>query len=79
MDKGIHYELLDKNEKIYLCLHFEGKKNCLKQYIDFVKVLSKNSQYICGISENKLSVEFPVDKLNFSLQFERFFENTFCF
>ena len=78
-DKGIHYELLEKKSVIYLCLHFEGAKNCLKQYVDFIRVLSKNSQYVCAISENKLSVEITLDKLNFPLQFKRFFEDTFVF
>ncbi|OUO49302.1 hypothetical protein B5F76_14120 [Desulfovibrio sp. An276] len=60
IEHNIHFELLYKNGKKYLCLHFESQKYYNKYYIDFVKSFNEN-KYDVYINQNKLAIETKIN------------------
>lgn len=69
IDRKIHFELLYRQKKRYLCLHFEDQKYCTNEFINFIQSFDEK-HYNIQIGTHKLGVECMVNINTVKKEFE---------
>lgn len=73
VDKKIHFELLDKNNSHYLCLHFESQEYCTEKTVNFTKTFDQK-QYNIHIGKHKIAIEQKISPKNIRKRFIYLFD-----
>ena len=73
VDKKIYFELLDKNNTHYLCLHFESQEYCTEKTVNFTKTFDPK-QYNIYIGKHKIAIEQKISPKNIRKRFISLFD-----